>query len=101
MVTVLATLLVVALVGFLVYVGVVLSKVKRTVKEHNSFSIEIENLHTRISSLGDEIYKKIDDDSQYVHNKIDNNINNLEISIDAVDRKIDSRFDKLMSEKKQ
>jgi len=81
MVTVLITLISGALVGSLIYLGVVVRKLRRTV---NNNVLDIKNLE---SALNGEI--------QNVQGAISNVQNDLEINYSELDRKIDSRYDKL------
>ena len=81
MVTVLITLISGALVGSLIYLGVVVRNLRRTV---NNNVLDIKNLE---SSLNGEM--------QNVQGTISNVQNDLEINYSELDRKIDSRYDKL------
>jgi sensor domain CHASE-containing protein len=81
MVTVLITLISGALVGSLIYLGVVVRKLRRTV---NNNVLDIKNLE---SALNVEI--------QNVQGTISNVQNDLQINYSELDRKIDSRYDKL------
>ena len=81
MVTVLITLISGALVGSLIYLGVVVRKLRQTVKDN---VVDIKNLH---NALHAEI--------QNVQGTISNVQNDLEINYSELDRKIDSRYDKL------
>ena len=88
MVTVLITLISGALVGSLIYLGVVVRKLRRTVKDNvvditnlqNALSVEIQNTHNRIDDVTKEIEDRFKD------------LNNI---YSELDRKIDSRYDKL------
>jgi hypothetical protein len=92
MATVLITLISGALVGSLIYLGVVVRKLRRTVKDNvvditnlqNALSVEIQNTHNRI----DDVTKEIEDRFK----EFDSNLNN---TYSELDRKIDSRYDKL------
>ena len=75
MVTVLITLISGALVGSLIYLGVVVRKLRRTVDKN---VLDIKNLENALNEEAQNIYNKIDDCC-------------LEL-----DRKIDSRYDKLL-----
>lgn len=81
MVTVLITLISGALVGSLIYLGVVVRNLRRTV---NNNVLDIKNLE---SALNGEM--------QNVQSTISNVQNDLEINYSELDRKIDSRYDKL------
>jgi uncharacterized protein YdcH (DUF465 family) len=81
MATVLITLISGALVGSLIYLGVVVRKLRRTV---NNNVLDIKNLE---SALNGEM--------QNVQSTISNVQNDLEINYSELDRKIDSRYDKL------
>ena len=81
MATVLITLISGALVGSLIYLGVVVRNLRRTV---NNNVLDIKNLE---SALNGEI--------QNVQGAISNVQNDLEINYSELDRKIDSRYDKL------
>lgn len=92
MATVLITLISGALVGSLIYLGVVVRKLRRTVKDNvvditnlqNALNVEIQNTHNRI----DDVTKEIEDRFK----EFDLNLNNI---YSELDRKIDSRYDKL------
>ena len=81
MATVLITLISGALVGSLIYLGVVVRKLRRTV---NNNVLDIKNLE---SALNGEM--------QNVQGTISNVQNDLQINYSELDRKIDSRYDKL------
>ena len=81
MVTVLITLISGALVGSLIYLGVVVRKLRRTVKDN---VVDITNLQ---NSLNAEI--------KIVYDTINNVQNDLETNYSELARKIDSRYDKL------
>ena len=81
MVTVLITLISGALVGSLIYLGVVVRNLRRTV---NNNVLDIKNLE---SALNGEM--------QNVQSTISNVQNDLEINYSELYRKIDSRYDKL------
>ena len=81
MATVLITLISGALVGSLIYLGVVVRNLRRTV---NNNVLDIKNLE---SALNGEM--------QNVQSTISNVQNDLEINYSELDRKIDSRYDKL------
>ena len=79
--TVLITLISGALVGSLIYLGVVVRKLRRTVKDN---VVDITNLQ---NALNAEI--------KIVYDTINNVQNDLETNYSELDRKIDSRYDKL------
>jgi hypothetical protein len=93
MVTVLITLISAALVGSLIYLGVVVRKLRRTVKDNivditnlqNNLNTEVINIHTRIEEVEKCLYQRIDE----LYTSSENNYSEL-------DRKIDSRYDKLV-----
>ena len=92
--TVLITLISGALVGSLIYLGVVVRKLRRTVNNNvldvrsleDALNVEMQNAHGRI----DGISKETDDRLKELSDRW--NHNNSEM-----DRKIDSRYDKLTS----
>ena len=90
--TVLITLISGALVGSLIYLGVVVRKLRRTVKDNvvditnlqNALNGEIQNVHGRIDIVSKETDDKLKELSDcWNHNSSE------------MDRKIDSRYDKL------
>ena len=92
MVTVLITLISGALVGSLIYLGVVVRKLRRTVKDNvvditnlqNALNGEMQNVHGRIDIVSKETDDKLKELSDcWNHNSSE------------MDRKIDSRYDKL------
>lgn len=93
-VTVLITLISGALVGSLIYLGVVVRKLRRTVNNNvvditnlqNALNGEIQNAHGRM----DGIYKEIEDRLKELTVWCNHNSSEM-------DRKIDSRYDKLSS----
>lgn len=93
MVTVLITLISGALVGSLIYLGVVVRNLRRTVKNNvvditdlqNSLNNEVINIYNRI----DDVEKSLDQKLNEVYTSSGNNYSEL-------DRKIDSRYDKLV-----
>jgi predicted PurR-regulated permease PerM len=93
MVTVLITLISAALVGSLIYLGVVVRKLRRTVKDN---VVDITNLQSNLNGEVINIYDRIDD----VQKELDKRINDLDSTIgnaySELDRKIDSRYDKLV-----
>ena len=88
LVTVLITLLSVAVVGSIAYLVVVVRKLRQVVKDNvvditnlqNALSVEIQNTHNRIDDVTKEIEDRFKD------------LNNI---YSELDRKIDSRYDKL------
>ena len=91
-VTVLITLISGALVGSLIYLGVVVRKLRRTVKDNvvditnlqNALNGEMQNVHGRIDIVSKETDDKLKELSDcWNHNSSE------------MDRKIDSRYDKL------
>ena len=94
MATVLITLISGALVGSLIYLGVVVRKLRRTVKDNvvditnlqNALNGEMQNVHGRIDIVSKETDDKLKELSDcWNHNSSE------------MDRKIDSRYDKLSS----
>jgi hypothetical protein len=93
MVTVLITLISGALVGSLIYFGVVVRKLRRTVKDNvvditnlqNNLNGEVINISNRIDEVEKCLYQKANE----LYTAFDNNYSEL-------DRKIDSRYDKLV-----
>lgn len=90
MATVLITLISGALVGSLIYLGVVVRKLRRTVKDNvvditNLQNSEVINIYNRIDEVEKCLYQKLDQ----LYTSSDNNYSEL-------DRKIDSRYDKLV-----
>ena len=81
MVTVLITLISGALVGSLIYLGVVVRKLRRTVKDNVVDIINLQN------ALNAEI--------KIVYDTINNVQNDLETNYSELARKIDSRYDKI------
>ena len=93
MVTVLITLISGALVGSLIYLGVVVRKLRRTVNNNvvditnlqNALNGEVQNVHGRIDIVSKETDDKLKELSDcWNHNSSE------------MDRKIDSRYDKLL-----
>lgn len=94
MVTVLITLISGALVGSLIYLGVVVRKLRRTV---NNNVVDITNLQNALNEEMQAAHGRIDDISKETDDRLKElsdwwNHNNSEM-----DRKIDSRYDKLTS----
>ena len=93
MATVLITLISGALVGSLIYLGVVVRKLRRTVKDN---VVDITNLQNNLNGDVINIYDRID----YVQKELDKRLNDLDSTIgnaySELDRKIDSRYDKLV-----
>jgi hypothetical protein len=92
LVTVLITLLSVAVVGSIAYLVAVVRKLKRVVKDNTvdvtnlqqSLQFEVTELHNRINNSNDELDNRLRD--------FDNTVSNM---YNELDRKIDSRCDKL------
>jgi len=92
LVTVLITLLSVAVVGSIAYLVAVVRKLKRVVKDNTvdvtnlqqSLQFEVTELHNRINNSNDELDNRFRD--------FDNTVSNM---YNELDRKIDSRCDKL------
>jgi hypothetical protein len=93
MVTVLITLISGALVGSLIYFGVVVRNLRRTVKDN---VVDITDLQNSLNNEVINIYNRIDD----VEKSLDQKLNDLDSTIgnaySELDRKIDSRYDKLV-----
>ena len=93
MVTVLITLISGALVGSLIYLGVVVRKLRRTV---NNNVLDIKNLENALNGEAQSIQSRIDDSV----NDLDKRLNDLDSTLgnaySELDRKIDSRYDKLV-----
>jgi uncharacterized protein YoxC len=93
MATVLITLISGALVGSLIYLGVVVRKLRRTV---NNNVLDIKNLENALNGESQNIYNRID----YVEKELDRKLNDLDSTLSSayseLDRKIDSRYDKLV-----
>lgn len=93
MVTVLITLISGALVGSLIYLGVVVRKLRRTVNNNvlditnleNALNAEIKIVHDTISNIQSDLDKRLND--------LDSTLGN---AYSELDRKIDSRYDKLV-----
>jgi hypothetical protein len=93
--TVLITLISGALVGSLIYLGVVVRKLRRTVNNNvldvrsleDALNVEMQNAHGRI----DGISKETDDRLKELSDRWNHNSSEM-------DRKIDSRYDKLSSD---
>jgi uncharacterized membrane-anchored protein YhcB (DUF1043 family) len=88
MVTVLITLLSGALVGSLIYLGVVVRKLRRTV---NNNVLDIKNLE---SALNGEI-QNVQGAISNVQNDLQIDYNILSVGNSELEKKIDSRYDKL------
>ena len=89
MVTVLITLISGALVGSLIYLGVVVRKLRRTV---NNNVLDITNLENALNAEVQNIQNRIDNSA----NDLDKRLNDLDSTYSELDRKIDSRYDKLV-----
>jgi uncharacterized membrane-anchored protein YhcB (DUF1043 family) len=88
MVTVLITLISGALVGSLIYLGVVVGKLRRTV---NNNVLDIKNLE---SALNGEI-QNVQGAISNVQNDLQIDYNILSVGNSELEKKIDSRYDKL------
>jgi len=82
MATVLITLISGALVGSLIYLGVVVRKLRRTVKDN---VVDITNLQNNLNGEVINICNRIDEVEKCLYN-----------NYSELDRKIDSRYDKLV-----
>jgi glycerol-3-phosphate O-acyltransferase len=88
----LITLISGALVGSLIYLGVVVRKLRRTV---NNNVLDIKNLESALNEIERNTHSRIDgvnDDLDKRLNDLDNTLSN---AYSEIDRKIDSRYDKL------
>ena len=93
-VTVLVTLISGTLIGFLIYVGVVVGKLKQTAKVQSE---DISNLQTSLSESITGTHKRIDELMDETNDRFNSNNYDLSLSIEEVNKKIDSRYDKLLS----
>ena len=93
MVTVLITLISGALVGSLIYLGVVVRKLRRTV---NNNVLDITNLENALNGESQNIYNRIDDVEKELDKRLNDLDNTLSNAYSELDRKIDSRYDKLV-----
>ncbi len=92
-VTVLVTLISGALVGFLIYLGVVVRKLRQTVKVQSE---DITNLQNAVSSDLTAVNDRIDQLSDDLTTRGNQIMDDLERMINNVDKKVDSRYDKLL-----
>jgi predicted PurR-regulated permease PerM len=93
MATVLITLISGALVGSLIYLGVVVRKLRRTVKDN---VVDITNLQNNLNGESINIYNRIDDVEKELDKRLNDLDNTLSNAYSELDRKIDSRYDKLV-----
>jgi hypothetical protein len=92
MVTVLITLISGALVGSLIYLGVVVRKLRRTVKDN---VVDITNLQNTLNEVEKNINHRIDELMNDVEDRFEKSYDSLNHQYHELDRKIDSRYDKL------
>jgi len=93
MATVLITLISGALVGSLIYLGVVVRKLRRTVKDN---VVDITNLQNNLNGEVINIYNRIDEVEKCLYQKLDQLYTSSDDNYSELDRKIDSRYDKLV-----
>ena len=93
MVTVLITLISGALVGSLIYLGVVVRKLRQTIKEN---VVDIINLQNNLNNEGMNIYNRIDEVEKSLYQKLEQLYTSSDNNYSELDRKIDSRYDKLV-----
>ena len=93
MATVLITLISGALVGSLIYLGVVVRKLRRTVKDN---VVDITNLQNNLNNEGMNIYNRIDEVEKSLYQKLEQLYTSSDNNYSELDRKIDSRYDKLV-----
>jgi len=93
MATVLITLISGALVGSLIYLGVVVRKLRRTVKDN---VVDITNLQNNLNGEVINIYNRIDEVEKCLYQKLDQLYTSSDNNYSELDRKIDSRYDKLV-----
>ena len=94
MVTVLITLISGTLVGFLIYLGVVVRKLRRTV---NNNVVDITNLQNALNGEMQNVHGRIDIVSKETDDKLKELSDCWNHNSSEMDRKIDSRYDKLSS----
>jgi uncharacterized membrane-anchored protein YhcB (DUF1043 family) len=94
MVTVLITLISGALVGSLIYLGVVVRKLRRTVKDN---VVDITNLQNALNGEMQNVNGRIDIVSKETDDKLKELSDCWNHNSSEMDRKIDSRYDKLSS----
>ena len=92
MVTVLITLISGALVGSLIYLGVVVRKLRRTV---NNNVVDITNLQNALNGEMQNVHGRIDIVSKETDDKLKELSDCWNHNSSEMDRKIDSRYDKL------
>ena len=92
MVTVLITLISGTLVGFLIYLGVVVRKLRRTV---NNNVVDITNLQNALNGEMQNVHGRIDIVSKETDDKLKELSDCWNHNSSEMDRKIDSRYDKL------
>lgn len=93
MATVLITLISGALVGSLIYLGVVVRKLRRTVKDN---VVDITNLQNNLNGEVINIYNRIDEVEKCLYQRINELYTAFDNNYSELDRKIDSRYDKLV-----
>ncbi len=96
-VTVLVTLISGALVGFLIYLGVVVRKLRQTVKVQSE---DITNIQNAVSSDLTAVNQRIDELSNDWVTRSNQIVDDLEKGISDVDKKVDSKYDKLIEKLK-
>jgi len=92
MATVLITLISGALVGYLIYLGVVVRKLRRTV---NNNVLGIKNLESALNGEMQNVHGRIDIVSKETDDKLKELSDCWNHNSSEMDRKIDSRYDKL------
>ena len=92
MVTVLITLISGALVGSLIYLGVVVRKLRRTV---NNNLLDIKNLESTLSEVERNLHSRIDGSNDDLEKRINDLDSTLSNTYSELHGKIDSRYDKL------
>lgn len=93
MVTVLITLLSATLVGSLIYLGVVVRKLRRTV---NNNVLDIKNLENALNAEVINLQSMLEQASNYSDERFKELDTTLGSGYTELDRKIDSRYDKLV-----
>ena len=93
-VTVLITLISGALVGSLIYLGVVVRKLRRTV---NNNVVDITNLQNALNEEIQNVYGRMDVISRETEDRLKELSDWCNHNSSEMDRKIDSRYDKLSS----
>ena len=92
MVTVLITLISGTLVGSLIYLGVVVRKLRRTV---NNNVLDIKNLESTLSEVERNLHSRIDGSNDDLEKRINDLDSTLSNTYSELHGKIDSRYDKL------